>query len=318
MPNRPVVPRHAPAALLLVCLGLIGTSLSWRAAAEFGAAPAALAEILIATAVGVFAVVALAYLRRLLRDPTALPADLRCRAGTPGGNEALMFTGTALWPFAPGIAGFVWGLAVLLQATVVLRVALDRRARPPRDAVLTLFLLVPFGGLLLGPLPAAGALLLWPLLAVYAVTGLAVLRHLARGDIAERERPAAWVLLAPPSVATVAAEMASPGGLLAPVLYCLASLTLAGLLWLLRWMVAAGFQPSWACFTFPSAAFVGASWAMAGRTGSATLETLAFGAGLAVTVVAVGVAAVTLHAWARRRMGPAPVRLPATTGRALG
>jgi len=308
MPNRSLFPRLAPAALLPVCLGLIGTALGWRAAAEAGAAPAAIAEILIAAAVGVFAVVALAYLRRLLRDPAALPADLRARAGTPGGNEALMFTGTALLPLAPALAAFTWGLAVLLQAGVVLRVGLDRAARPPRNAALTAFLLVPFGGLLLGPLDGAGALLLWPLLAAYAVTGPAVILLLARGHLAEAERPAVWVLLAPPSVAAIAAEAAHPGGLLAPVLYGLASLTLLGLMWQLRWLTAAGFNPSWACFTFPSAAFVGASWAMTVRTGSAALETLAFGATLAVTMVSVAVAALTLHAWTRRRIALAPVR----------
>ncbi|MGY6550183.1 MAG: SLAC1 family transporter [Roseinatronobacter sp.] len=143
----------------------------------------------------------------------------------------------------------------------------------------------------------------------YGVLAPAVIRHLLRDELNAAERPAAWVLLAPPSVATAAAELAYPGGGLSVMLYSIASVTLLGLLWHLRWLTAAGFQPSWACFTFPSAAFVGASWAMAMRTGSPMLEGVAFGSLLIVTLISVRVAALTLRPWTRRCVTLAPVRI---------
>lgn len=188
------------------------------------------------------------------------------------------------------------------QGVVLSRMALDLAARPRRDAALTVFPFAPFGGLLPGPLDGAGALPLWPLLALCALTDPAVILLPARGHLAEAERPAAWVLLAPPSVVAIAAEAAHPGGPLSPVLYGVASLTRLGLLGQLRWLTSAGFTPSWACSTFPSAAFVGASWAMTVRTGSPALETLA------VTMISVTVAGLPLHAWTCRRIALAPAR----------
>ncbi|TVQ52875.1 MAG: hypothetical protein EA355_14315 [Rhodobacteraceae bacterium] len=304
---RPVIPRRAPAALLPVCLGLIGTALVWRSAAEHGAAPALLAELFIAAAVGVFALVAWAYLRRVWRGPAALPADLRARAGAPGGTEALMFVGVAVLPLSAAAAALVWGVAALLQIALVLRVISDRAAAPPEDPVLTLFLVVPFGGLLLAPV-ALGAALFWPLLAVYVAVAPAVVWRFASRPVAPAERPAAWVLLAPPSVAAIAAEALYPGGALTLALYSLAALTLAALMSRLRWLTESGFAPSWACFTYPTAAFAGATWALAGRSGDGFWLGAGLVAALAATTITALVAARALTAWRHRRPIAAPIR----------
>ena len=307
MPSRPVIPRRAPAALLPVCLGLIGTALVWRSAAEHGAAPALLAELFIAAAIGVFALVASAYTRRVWRGPAALPADLRARAGTPGGTEALMFVGVALLPVSAWAAALVWGIAALLQTALVLRVLADQTAAPPEDPVLTLFLVVPFGGLLLAPV-ALGAALFWPLLALYVAVAPAVVWHFASRPVVPAERPAAWVLLAPPSVAAIAAEALYPGSMLTPWLHALAALTLVFLVTQLRWLTAGGFAPSWGCFTYPTAAFAGATWAMAGRSGDPFWLTLALAAALMATAITTAVAARALTAWRQRRRIAAPSR----------
>lgn len=305
-PWRPVIPRRAPAALLPVCLGLIGTSLAWRSAAEHGVAPGLLAELFVAAAVGLFLLVAVRYLHRVRRGPAALRADLRARAGTPGGTEALMFVGVALLPVSAWAAAAVWVAAVMLQLALVLRIVSDDEAAPPRDPVLTLFLIVPFGGLLLSPVDL-GAALLWPLLTLYAAMAPAVIWHFASRPVPPAERPAAWVLLAPPSVATIAYETVYPGGTLTPWLFALSALTLAGLLVRVRWLTARGFAASWGCFTYPSAAFSGAVFAMAGRSGEVLWTALGFTAALATTAITGAVAGLALFGWRRRRVAFAAI-----------
>lgn len=300
-PVRPAIPRRAPAALLPVCLGLIGTALAWRSAAVHDAAPALLAELFVAAAVGVFALVAVSYIRRIRRGPVALQADLRARAGTPGGTEALMFVGVALLPVSGLAAATIWAVAVLLQMAVVLRVASDSMAVPPRDPVLTLFLMVPFGGLLLSPVDL-GAALLWPLLAFYATVAPAVIWHFVSRPVVPAERPMAWVLLAPPSVATIAYESLYPGGSLTPWLFAISVLTLAGLMMRVRWLIEHGFGASWGCFTYPSAAFSGAVFAMADRSGEPLWTMVGLAAALATTLVTAAVAGLAMQGWSRRRV----------------
>ncbi|MFN3614144.1 MAG: hypothetical protein ACK4WC_06240 [Rubrimonas sp.] len=292
---------ETPAPLLPLGLGLIGAALVWREIAAATAVPPWAAEALVAAAALALTALLIGYLRRLRRRPSAVDVDLRRRAGAPGGTEALMFLGVALAPLSAGLGALVWMGAAAAQIALALRLFLRHGDVVRRDPELSLFLIVPFGGMMLAPVAFAPALF-WIGLALGAATWPLALRRLLLRPTPPDQRPAAWVLLAPPSVACIAALSQWGAGPLAFTLFALATGTLVGLTWRLPWIAEGGFAPSWPCFTYPSAAYAGACAGMAAALEGGGWTTLAVVAAALVTAATLTVAALCLSAWRAGRL----------------
>lgn len=309
--------RTAPAPLLPTCLGLIGLGMVWRKAAAYLAAPYWLGEAAVIGSLAVFAAVSTLYLSSTLSQPGALRADVRAKAGrsaVPAGSEALMLSGAALLPLAPGVAPFVWTAGIFLHVFLMTLVFRELRAMGPAEWAPTGFLVVPFVGLIVAPIgggplgeqalgaPGIAAALFWWSLLLYLALLPAAAWRLATQPTEPRLRPGAYVLLAPPSVAVIGYDKLDPEGGLTVGLFALSLVILAVLARHRRWLMGDGFAPTWGCFTFPSAAFAGACLTMAARNPDLLWRGVAAAATLGATAITTYVALRMLAAWRAGRI----------------
>ena len=263
-------------ALLPACLGLMGCGLVWREAARVLDAPRAVSEIWLGATLAVLALCLALYGRRAVRRPADLLHDLRMPAGrgaVSAGSMALMLAGAALAPLWVPAAMVVWGAGVVLHGFLAVVLLRELAAMPPDARPATATLLVPFAGQLVAPLGgvalgfgAVAALLFGSGIAVWLVLLPLILRHLwRRASPPPPVRPGTAILLSPPAIGAVALERLMPGSPLVVVLFAAACVVLLALLLRLRWLAGDGWSPGWAAFTFPLAAFAGASLVMAER-----------------------------------------------------
>jgi tellurite resistance protein len=259
---------HLPLPLFAVPMGIDGLGLAWREAAAWLDAPPWVGEALMALGALAFALIAALHGLRAIRHPQALLTELRhpVRASFAGGATiGLMLQSTALQPHAPGVAEWLWVLAVALHlavAVVLLRRILAGRGSP---AMVAPPLLIPLVGNVLAPVIGAKLgfpVLSWMMLGLgmllwLAVQPLLLQRLLAGPELPPALRPSVTILLAPPAVGSLAVAGLS-GGMGNPAslaLFGLAVVVAAVLLSLTRELSAAPFSLAWWSFTFPVSAF---------------------------------------------------------------
>jgi tellurite resistance protein len=293
-------------------MGLGGLGLSWRKAADLAGAPAWPGEALMALAVLAWLLVLGLNAWRAISHPAAALEDWRhpfragfLAAGTIGG----MVAAAALIPWAPGLA------RVLLLAAVAAHLALGvailarvLRGEGHRD-MLGPPLLFPLVGNIVAPLVAAPLgmpMLAWMLLGLGGTLWVAfmplLLWRLIEGPrLPAPLRPSLAILLAPPTVGSLAVAALVGVGPGVWALYGLALFVLAMLAVTLGGMLEAGFTPAVWAFTFPLANFASVTLLLAPGW-------IAWPVLLAVTAVILLIAGLTLAALRGGRLlrPPAP------------
>lgn len=306
--------RHLPLPLLAVPMGLGGLGLAWRLAARVAEGPRWPGEALLALAVLAWLGMLVLNLRRARAHPEAVREDWRhpFRAGfAAAGTISGMVAAAAFIPWAPGVA------RALLLLTITVHLALG--------AVLMLRVLHGGGSLeMLGPpllLPLVGnivvpifaAALGWPMLGwmllglgglLWAVfMPLLVWRMMSGPALPGPVRPSLVMLLAPPTVGSLAVAALAGVGPAVWALYGLASFILALVVLSLRWLLAAGFTPSTWAFTFPLANYAAVTFLIAPAA-------IAWPVLLAVTAVVGLVAGLTVAAALRGHLLRPPAPAP--------
>ncbi|MEY3252981.1 MAG: hypothetical protein RL227_1954 [Pseudomonadota bacterium] len=273
--------RHLTPAWFAIVMGLSGLALAWyRSAPVLGDTAGAVAAVLALAATAAFSVLTAAALLRAQRHPEAWAEDLRHPVRHPFVAaipiSLLLLATLAAALLGPGpLARGAWWLGSLAQLAatvwVMSRWWRGNQAGGLQWAGLTPVLFIPVVGNVLAPLAGVPlgheawsaaqfgiGVLFWPVVLVLIAVRVAV-----HGAWAERLRPAAFIVIAPPAVVGL--------GLLqfgAPVLLAWGcwGLALFGLLWAAtqaRAMAALPFGlPHWA-MSFPLAALTALSLRLA-------------------------------------------------------
>lgn len=304
--------QRTPAAMLPICLGMIGLGMLWRASALHLAAPGWVGEAMLSAAILFFAIIGGLYARTVIAYPTRLGRDLRRPAGrgaVPAGSEAVIMTGAAIAPTAPAMALTVWGAGVFLHLHLAVSLAREFRTMTGAEREPTAYLVIPLTGLIVAPIGGVqldlwliSAVVFWVSLLIYGALLPAVLLRLAAKPTEGRLRPGVFALIAPPAGGAISAELLYPGGPLTPWLFALSLTLLAGCLLRLRWMTETGFAGTWSSFTFPATALAGAFVIIAGREEGFVWNQLAGFSVLAATVVVFAVARGVIARWRNRRI----------------
>lgn len=291
-PRRTPLFATTPPAIFPPILGLLGTVLALRRAAEFVGQGRALVELLAGAAIvlWLFAVIALKV--KALRRPAVLREDMRPipgRAGLAAASMSGMAAGALLAPYLPLLA-LALLLASLLAHALLLGLLLAELARLPveqRGLNPTLHLSVVGFIVAAGPLAKLGwtgtaAALFWATGAAALAIWAGSLVQLARRVPPAPLRPLLAIHLAPAALLSASAMALGMTGL-GQAFAALALLIGVALLAGGRWIGAAGFSPMWGAFTFPLAALASALVLQGEIVGWAGW------AGVALALVALGV-----------------------------
>jgi tellurite resistance protein len=307
--------KRTPPGLLSVCLGLIGCGLAWRTAARVLGAPEAVGQLWLGAAGAVFALCAFLYLRKVIDRPGALSHDLRMPAGrgaVSAGSMTLMLGGAALAPLSASAGTLVWAAGVILHAYVAVALLRELAGMPAdgRPAIPGLYLpfvgqiVAPVGGVSLG-FWAVSAGLFWLAVGVWAALTPFILRRLARASAPPPFlRPGVAILLAPPAIGLVAYDRLYPEGWLVWPMFALAGLALFGLVTRVGWLIEGGWTLGWGAFTFPCAAFAGASLVMAERQIGPAWDWVAIAALVSASLLTLYIAARTAEAALKGELAP--------------
>lgn len=258
---------HLPFPLFAVPMGFGGLGLGWREAGRALGAPAVIGESLLVTAAIIWGLVALLHVLRALRHPQALGGDLKhpVRSAFAGAiSIGLMLVAGGAIPYAPALAAWIWGVAVVLH--LVVGVWLFRGLlKAPRDAAaLTPPLLIPLVGNVVAPIFGAKlgfTGLSWMLFGVGIVLWASVqpllLGRIFNGPpLPERLRPTLVIFLAPPAVSSVAlAQLTGGFGPVSLALFGYAAFLVLVYLVMIRDFFRVPFAMSWWGLTFPTATF---------------------------------------------------------------
>lgn len=286
---------RTPPAIFPVLLGLLGLALALRAGLVRLGWPEAPSDLLAGLAVPLWVLGVVAYVAKLLRRPGVILDDLKvmpARAGLSAATMGGMVAAALLAPFAPGLAGGLLLLSLILHAGLALLVARVLRGLPPEAREVNPGWHLTYVGFIVGGIAAASLGwtgmargLLWatllPALAIWVVSLWQLVRRVPPAPL----RPLLAIHLAPASLFATVAHLTglttlSTGFVLLAMAIFLA--LAAGF----RWISAAGFSPLWGAFTFPLTAFAGALIRVEGLWGS-------IGTGL----LAAALVAVPMIAW---------------------
>ncbi len=299
---------HLPLPLFAAPMGLGGLGMAWREAGRAHGVPVFVGESLLALAAAAWAFILALHLLRLARHPDAFSADMRhpIRSAFAGAATiGLMIVAGFAAPYAGGLAGAIWLVAVALHLAIGAWTVRGLLLAPREAATLTPALLIPLVGNILAPVIGAKlgfALLSWMLFGIGAllwamVQPVLLWRLIVGPPLIERLRPMLAILLAPPSVGALAlAALTGEWGPPAVAAYGLAAFLAATLALFLPGYLNMPFAMSWWGWTFPSAAFAAATLGVGHAFPTTALALLGWAALLAATAIVAIVSLATLRA----------------------
>ena len=286
--------RRVPPAIFPPILGLFGLGLAWRRAGAAFDLPDGIAEAMLGAVTLLFLFAFGAYLAKGLRRPPVLIADLRLlpgRLGISAMMTCLYLLSATLAPYAPDTARLVLLGALGLHAVVIgvilwvfLSGPKEQRRYSPAGH---LYFVSPIVGanvaaqagydyLALGLL--AGSMTLAALIWAWGAD------RLWRDGMAVPLRPLLALHLTPAALAGLTAYSLGLESL-AHVAAAVAGFILGALILGLRPLLAAGFSPFWAAYTFPLAA-TASLWIILGGTWQSAGVLVLVAATLAIPVIA--------------------------------
>jgi tellurite resistance protein len=256
--------RSTPPAIFPICLGLLGLGLGWRTASDFLPIAHEIGDVLLGLGCAYYLYFLACYLCKLIARPMVLfedSASSPARAGLAAAAMSMMMLAAALLPFGIS-APYVWWAGVIAQigASAVGCYAIWRD--PPEARQFSTFQYLTFVGPVVGPIAGIplgyvteSLILTLAALAAYVVITTGLIRQLLRKRPPIQLRPSMAIFLAP--VCLFATSFGSLGINWAFVIfYWLSMGVAAGLILLTPWMIKGGWNPVWASFTFPVAAFL--------------------------------------------------------------
>lgn len=302
--------RRTPPAIFPPIMGLFGLGHAWRALAmQPGMAPLQpVGEVILGGTLLLYAFALIAWLAKPLRRPAVVVEELAVlpgRAGMAAMVLCLILAGSALRPYAPGLALGLVVAGLIALAALGLMIATLVLTGPAEGRTVTPVFHLVFVGYILAPLTlvplgytTASTVIYWAMIAVAALIWLASLRQLIARIPPAPLRPLLAIHLAPASLlATVSMLLGQPvlaAGFALAALAILVALA-AGANWLLQ----AGFTPLWGALTFPLAAAATAAMLALGTPGFWIGGLLT----LAATALNPWVAQQVLKSWAKGDLG---------------
>lgn len=257
-----------PASFFSIAVGLLALANAWHVATPLWALPHWLADTLTALALGVWAVVTMAYAHKWWRQRAAALAELQHPLQSSFaalGPVSTLLAAIALRPWQPTLALTLFGLAVVAQLALGLwlygRFWQGGRALDGLTAAAYLPVVAQnfvaatasaaFGWPQWGLLFFGAGLFVW-----LALESLVLARALTQPPMPEAQRPLLGVQLAPPVVGGVSylALTAGPPDLFVQLLFGYGLYQALLLLRLLPWIARQPFTPSYWAFSFGVAA----------------------------------------------------------------
>jgi tellurite resistance protein len=294
---------HFPVSFFAVVMGFSGFTLAARAAENALATSHWLSGAALCVTVATFAVIAAAYIAKIILYPEAVAAEWAHPAGIaffPAISVSIVLIATALTPSLPDVARIIWSIGVALQGVLTLAVVSNWiGTRAFEQAHLTPAWFIPAVGNVIVPVAGpqfgfvelswlffSAGLMFWLVLLTLVVN-----RLIFHGSLPSRLLPTLVILIAPPAVAFIAwlrltGEVDAFARILLNAGYVWAGIVLTQAPKFLR----LPFTLTWWALSFPVAALGVASLGFASKTGSATHAAigLALVALLAVILAALG------------------------------
>ncbi len=204
------------------------------------------------------------YLRKLIARPGVLLEDMRsppARAGIAAMAMSMMMLAAALLPLNVSVPQVWWtGVVLQIAASAVVLYAIWRD--PPQERRFTTFQYLTFVGPVVGPI--AGVELgyiresLWLTIAAlvaYVPITIGIIHDLWTKPLPRVLRPSTMIFLAPISLFALSFGKLGFHDVFL-VFYWVGWVMFIALLFLVPWMIRGGYSPTWAAFTFPTAAFL--------------------------------------------------------------
>lgn len=319
---------HLPISLFAAVMGFAGTSAAWRRAAVRFSTPVAVADILAWTALGVFAVLVVAYGAKVALHFTAAVAEWKHpvkMAFVPAVTIALIVLAGALYPLARGLAEGLWWVGAIGHLALTLAIIRLWIATPTVrvEHVHPGWFMAPVGNIIA---PIVGVHVVsptfaWFLFAVGIVYWIALLpivlyRLIALDSMPPRLLPTLAIMIAPPAIGSVA--WVSLGGTWTdPMARILLGVAVFQAMLLVAhatdlWRVP--FGPSVWAYTFPLAAL---TIGLVSASEASPCRLCAWAAVISLVIVSLVVLAVTtrtvigLFRWEICQAEPAPAPAPA-------
>ena len=257
--------RQTPPAAFPVCLGFMSLALGWRSAADIIPwISEDIGNLMLAASTGYFLWFVGFYLRKVLARPKVLFEDMRsppARAGIASMAMAMMLLAAALLPFGISVP-LVWWTGVVMQIAASVIVLYAIWQDPPEKRHFTTFQYLTFVGPVLGPIAGVPLGYIWQsywliyaALIAYVIVTIGIFATLKRDPIPNPLRASTMIFLAPVSLFALGFGVLGEHGMFL-IFYRLGDIMLIGLIFFLPWMLRGGYNPTWASFTFPIAAWL--------------------------------------------------------------
>jgi len=318
--------RFMPVSIFGAVMGIAGLALVSRNAARVLGVPAWIGEAWAILAVALFAVLLVAWLRKIVAHPDAARAEL-----THPGPLAFVSTLPTAMALAAGALGPHWamGASILWWTSIVLIFAFQAyalglwlRGGVDLSNVNTGWMImmigpVPMaaGGVALGELEAARVLFGIGVVATPFVMGLAFHRTIVGPALPPGMRPTSFILLVPPGLACALVPVLwdVPGHYLLDALYYFDLVLCAGLIVASRDATRWPFTPAWWAMTFPLDALASAGLAYAQQSGTSLALALGWATWILATAAVLLVLVRSVIAVSRGVLFIAPPIAPAVT-----
>jgi len=257
--------RQTPPAVFPVCLGFLSLAVAWQHAANlFPWVSEDMSNLLLAAATGYFLWFLGFYLAKVIARPAVLLEDMRsppARAGIAAMAMSMMMLSLALLPLNVYVP-LVWWTGVTLQIAASIIVLHAIWVDPPEKRHFSTFQYLTFVGPVIGPFTGVPLGYIWQstwlimaALAAYVIVTIGILATIKRAPIPIHLRPSLTIFLAP--ICLFALGFDALGYSQAFAFFYWASVAIALVLLLATpWMMRGGYNPVWASFTFPVAAFL--------------------------------------------------------------
>lgn len=260
--------KHLPAPLFASVMGIGGLGLAWRQAGVVLDVPPLIGELVLGIAGLIFATIALGYIVKAFRYPSAVREEFNHPirvAFFPAATIGLLIIAAALIPWSRPLALLTWSIATLghlVLALVILNRWITRNweintTSPAWFIPIVGTILVPIAGVELGQIRIAWMFFAVGMLFWLILFAIVLYRIIFHDQMPQKILPTLFILLAPPAVGMVSYLQLNGGSLdpIAEALFGIALFTALLLATMAKRFLQIPFALSWWAYTFPSAAF---------------------------------------------------------------
>ena len=307
--------RFFPISYFAIIMGLSGFTISWEKSSAAFAIPVMIAHTLLAVTLGLFVVITLLYLNKLIRYRQEVAIELHNPIKLsffPTVSISLILLSIALLQLAPDLSRVMWmsGTALHLLFTLyVMQVWMHHEhfeihhMNPAWFIPIVGNILVPIAGVSFGYVEVSTFFFSIGLLFWIVLLAIFFNRIIFHQPLPEKLQPTLFILIAPPAVGFISyVKLAGDVDLFARVLYYFALFLTLLLLTQLPRFTRLKFFLSWWAYLFPMAAITIATIVMFESTGSVWFRGLSFAFLAILTLLVILLAIKTLMAIKRKQI----------------